>query len=268
MKKKIIIATCSIILLTGCGDAKVRDNSIIDEVTIMHENEGVLDKQMDTVKKLQVVDTYDDIYAEQLDINISEDYIAKLQMAYEKAEKSDNLILREPLYSIQFITSDGSIADTWIIDDYRTIKTSNGILILRDGNLDEVLSEMEKEYSIGYSLLERQPGEQYLSSITRTDRVEFRKLNQLSLDTPIEYSLSKDKIDDIKANWKKIIISNAASKDYKVIYTLCFLNADGNELQTLHIDDKNKMYTSYGYELTGDYIMKWVNSVMEEALNQ
>ncbi len=264
MKKIAIIAIIMTnVLLMGC--TKVTTNS---EVKMMQEIDNDYRNTMADIKKMQIVDSDNDIYADRICIDVADKYISEFQTVCKEVTFSDNLVMREPLYSIQLINSDGNIADIWIVDEYRTIKNGSGAFIFRDGEIDELLNEMEKEYSIGYNLLQRQPGNQYFSVLMKTKKAEFRKLDQTNMDVPIEYSLPQEMINNLKNSWEKIYISSTPVNDYRIVYTLCFFNSDGNGLRTLHIDDNNKIYTNHGYELTGDFITRWVNTVMSEALMQ
>ena len=266
MRRVFIITTVLCVLLTGCGQDYNENNDVISEAEIMQESTEYEKTTISDVSKLQIVDTTSGIYAEDLHVDISDDYILRFQSVYENVTATDELSMREPLYSIELINADGSTADVWTIDEYRTIKTKDGMMLVREGEVDRLLTDIEEAYSLGYDLLARQPGDGYFSVLTKVNTAEFKKFNQINMDIPVEYSLSAKLVDSLKQNWQDIDISSVPVSDYKVIYTLNFYNSDGNSLQTWHIDENNRMYTSYGYELSGDFIVRWLDTVMSEAL--
>lgn len=265
MRRFFIITMALCVLLTGCGQDYNEKNDVISEAETMQESTEYKKAAISDVSKLKIIDATSGNYAEDLHIDISNDYILRFQSVYDNVTATDEISMREPLYSIELINTDGSIADVWTIDEYRTIKTKDGMLILREGEVDKLLTDIEEEYSLGYNLLARQPGGGYFSVLTKVNNAEFRKFSRINMDTPVEYSLSVELIDGLKQNWQDIDVSSIPVSDYKILYTINFYNSDGNGLQTWHIAENNRIYTSYGYELSGDFIVKWVDKVISEA---
>lgn len=266
MKKAIAIASMLCMFFVGCGQINENFNisgNVVSEMQIDNKEHTITNT---ILSQIQIVDVVSETYAEDLSIDVSEKYLSRFENIYENVSPSNEIIMREPLYSIKMFDTEGNVTDVWIVDSYRTIETSNGNHISRDGEIDSLLNEIEKEYSIGYNLLERHPGSKYFSALTKTDKAYFKKFNTLYFEDTIEYGISSEILDRLKENWSNIVVSEESISDYSIMYTICFFNSDGNDLQIWHIDSNNKIYTSYGYELQGEFIANWISEVMTEAL--
>ncbi|MCR4645642.1 MAG: hypothetical protein K5695_09580 [Oscillospiraceae bacterium] len=217
---------------------------------------------------LTAEDTVAGSYAEPLSVEISEMYLEKVKSAYESTPNQGNLVMREALYSICILDQNRELIDRWDVDDYRTIRTMDGSCLWREGQIDELLTDIEKQYSLGYVLQKRVPGEQYFSVLTEADHASAAKSNQNNLEDPIQLDISADMLEELKANWQQIEAASTRTEDVRSAYTIVISNADGNAVQNWMIDAENRIYSCHGYELKGDFVRGWVDRVMQEMLNE
>jgi len=264
---RLIIILISIIFLIDCFGCSSSDSYDIEHSNeqLKTKGENMILNDMD-IKKISVVDFEFGMYKDSLGITIDNRYITRFRDLSINLCDDESLIVREPLYVIVFMDSNEAELDRWIIDQGLSVQDNIGRKYYRDGLLDDLLFEIESEYGLSKHLLERVPGNDYFGNLDRAKQACFSKYVESNYDDPIDYYLTTNELSDFIDNRNNISIDDKINPDYKISYMINFYNSDGNFLLTLHVSSENRIYTSFGYELSGVFIDKWIDNIKKSAL--
>ena len=265
MKRAILSLMLVIgITLTGCG--QMSEEAMQTNEVSSAQTASLPKKDLSAAVYLTAEDTVPGTYAEPLSAEISAAYLDRLKSVAQSTPSQSGLVMRSPLYSLCIQDGDHQMIDKWDIDDYRTIRTSDGTALWREGELDTLLTEIEEQYSLGYALLDRVPGEQYLSVLTQADHASAAKSGQNNLEKQILLDIKADRLESLKTSWQQIGTGTVRVEDIRPAYTIVFYNADGNAVQNWLITADNEIYTAHGYALEGDLVHEWVDAIVKDML--
>lgn len=225
---------------------------------------------MSKVIKIQIADSISGAYNQDMLIDVDNSLIEQFISATEGVLLENNCVVRTPMYDLKLYDETGDLISVWTVDVFKAIVTSEGLRMNRKNNenLDAILSEIESRYNLGQNLLQRTPGNNYYSMLKNASSVYFNSQERSQFDgdsKKIRCAVSVDTVNELKNNWKKIKISPLKSESYSLKYTINIYDVNGISIYTIHIDAQNKIYSSYGYELSGNFIVKWVDTVISEA---
>lgn len=264
---RLVLAFISLFFLISCSGCSLNENGGIKQPDKQLEIEGnnMILNDMD-IKKVSVVDFEFGMYKDSLDIIVEDRYVTEFKDLSLNLCDDASLVIREPLYVLVFKDMNDTELDRWIVDQGTSVQDKNGRKYYRDGMLDDFLFEIESKYGLSRHLLERKPGNNYFNNICRAEKACFSKQVESNYDDPIDYYLTTNELSDFIDNRNNISIDDKINPDYKISYMINFYNSDGNFLLTLHVSSENRIYTSFGYELSGVFIDKWIDNIKKSAL--
>ena len=261
MRKKVIVFFYILFFMLFCGCTSIYK----DNINTSMGKENVMN--YNCVKEIRLIDAIENEYNNNLNIILDSDDTYQLVHIASDIKNNKNINMKKTWYAIEFVNSDKEIIDIWLVDIYRTIKVSNGYKIRRSGDIDIILSKIEEKYGITKKLLERKPGTNYFYDSDSINNGVFQKKVSTNFDNDYKCKLSLNTVNFFKDN-KSLIQIEDQKKEYDIEYVIILYNNDGNSIYSFHIDKENKIYTSSGYMLKGDFINKWTNMVLEEALKE
>ena len=268
----MLLLLLTAVSLVGCAE-EIKGNDTSSCVEIINEWGDAQMQYISKIAKIQIADSISGAYKQDMLIDVDDSLIDQFIIANESILADESSVLRTPMYDLKLYDETGSLLSVWTVDVFKIITTSDGLKINRKNNekLDAFLSKIEAEYNLQQDLFKRVPGENYYSMLENASSVYFNSQERSQFDgdnNKIRYEVSTDAIYELKSNWRNIDISAFKSEGYSLKYTVNVYDANGISIYAIHIDNQNRIYTSYGYELTGDFISEWLESIMKEALNQ
>ncbi len=269
----LLLLLLTSVSLVGCAE-QFKENDTSSCVEIINEWGDAQMQYMSKIAKIQISDSISGAYQQEILIDVDDSLVDEFIIVNESVFADDNSVSRTPMYDLKLYDETGNLLSVWTVDVFKTITTSDGLKINRKDNekLDAFLSKIEDQYSLQQQdLFNRVPGENYYIMLENASSVYFNSQERSQFDgdnKKIRYALSTDAINELKDNWRSIDISVFKSEDYSLKYTINVYDANGISICAIHIDNQNRIYTSYGYELTGHFISEWLESIMKEALNQ
>jgi len=254
---------------TSCSNS-IENIEVSNDQVYESSNGSIIENMKNyDIKKIEIRDPHSGVYETDLSFQIDDKYIQRFSDIVTTIKTDSELPMRTALYSIAFFDDNNKIIDLWTIDVYRTIMSENNDKFLRerDSELDLLLSDLEKNYELGYQLLERIPGKLYFENIVKSDKVYICSQDDTHFDDDqsINFELSNELVNKIIDNWQAINIASSQNKNYNIQYTVNMYDESGIAISALHISDSNKIYTSTGYELSGKFICDWIEEAKMEA---
>lgn len=269
----ILLLLLTSVSLVGCAE-QIKGNDTSSCVTIINEGGDAQMQYMSKIAKIQIADSISGAYQQEMLIDVDDSLVDEFIIVNESVFADDSNVSRTPMYDLKLYDETGNLLSVWTVDVFKTITTSDGLKINRKNNekLDIFLSKLENQYSLQQQdLFKRVPGENYYIMLENASSVYFNSQERSQFDgdnRKIRYALSTDAINALKDNWRSIDISVFKSEDYSLKYTINVYDTNGISICAIHIDNQNRIYTSYGYELTGNFISEWLEAIMKEALSQ
>lgn len=266
MKKIIIIgAFLFCFFLSACGNANTAVDIENNNESYSSEGDRLMVSDYSNVVSIRIVDTYENMYQDEICINIDSSNIQKIIASAENLTDNKELMMRKAWYNIEMLDEMGNIVNIWTVDTYRTIQTNGGYKFERTGEIDTILSSMEEQYNISKEMFRRPPGANYYQLLKDIKSAFFRKIIENNFDDDINYSIPSEMIYELINNISSVTINNKRTDDYIVKYTITFYNSEGNTLYTMHIDNEYNIYTNSKYGLSGTFIEKWIADILSNA---
>ena len=276
LRKGMIIAFCSL-MLTGCGTAQAQttearttetqttetqttETATTEEQTTeakTTDDSGEVSGLYTDVAAIRIVDETDGRYEGSMLYDLTPEQVQGFIEAINESDAMDYVPGAAAFYRLNLYGEDGTLIETFEVNSHRSMIDSSG----RGTNgfaIEAWLESMEEEYGITYeSVWGRQPADDYFILMSEGASGSFREITETNFDQGIELDLTKDDISELTEALKDTEISKE-SKEVNPKYMFDVFSEDGAALYYFVVDENMKIYTDYGYELTGGGIADWV----------
>lgn len=276
LRKGMIITFCSL-MLTGCGTAQAQTTEARTtevqtteartteaETTEEHTTEakttddsGEVSGLYTDVAAIRIVDETNGRYESAMLYDLTPEQVQGFIEAINESDAMDYVPGAAAFYRLNLYGEDGTLIETFEVNSHRSMIDSSG----RGTNgfaIEAWLESMEEEYGITYeSVWGRQPADDYFILMSEGASGNFREITETNFDQGIDLNLTKDDISELTEALKDTEISKE-SKEVTPKYKFDVFSEDGAALYYFVVDENMKIYTDYGYELTGGGIADWV----------
>ncbi len=263
-KSKIIIALCCpILLLSGCGTTSESYNILPGQESVVScLEDDIMEIDYKKTTTLRVTSPTDNMYRETLNIEVANKYVDAFIRCADSVETYEEPFESEPWYSIQIMSSEG-IIDKWRVDCSGVISTSKGVKIRRAGDLDDLLNQIESDYSISMNILSSSPGNNYFGLIKEVKSIVLYKTTHEFTSDDSDENVNSDVATSIKAMLSQCEIISSQTKPDNVMYSLVLYGQTEEPLYKLLIDADGDIYTSYGYPIKSPDLESLLNSLIQ-----
>ena len=175
MKRLFLTSLAAMFILSGCTRLNPEDVPIIEEILPSETETVELNLEyLDEVVAIEIVDSYEGKYEEELYIKLTAEEIAALKEIKDK-------IKPEPLpwesnsvgydgYKMNLYDKDGNLLTTWNYSFWPDkIVDTQGQFLEYDDALKEWIKEMEETEDVSFKLYARTPGENYFAELVNAD---------------------------------------------------------------------------------------------------
>ena len=175
MKRLFLTSLAAMFILSGCTRLNPEDMPILEEILPSETETVELDLEyLDKVVAIEIVDSYEGKYEEELYIELNEEEIAALKGIKDR-------IKSEPLpwesdsvgydgYKLNMYDKDGNLLTSWLFTFYpNKIIDTQGQFLDYDNELKEWIDNMEETEDVISALYARTPGENYFSELINAD---------------------------------------------------------------------------------------------------
>lgn len=276
LRKGMIITFCSL-MLTGCGtaqaqttearttevqttEARTTEAETTEEQTTeakTTDDSGEVSGLYTDVAAIRIVDETDGRYEGAMLYDLTPEQVQGFIEAINESDAMDYVPGAAAFYRLNLYGEDGTLIETFEVNSHRSMIDSSG----RGTNgfaIEAWLESMEEEYGITYeSVWGRQPADDYFILMSEGASGNFREITETNFDQGIDLNLTKDDISELTEALKDTEISKE-SKEINPKYMFDVFSEDGAALYYFVVDENMKIYTDYGYELTGGGIADWV----------
>lgn len=235
------------------NDGDVSQNNVIED-----DNEFMY---LDLVTEIELDDIVEDSYIESIYVTLDDEDIDALKKIVSKIEKSEEHPVSKSLYSLTFYDEKNDVIDVWEVSNVYTVKTGNNIILSRKNELDEWLDMIENKYNITFDIFNRTPGKNYMQQLEQADNAYITEITDNNFVSGVSCNLDEDDILSFKSLKDEIQIMQEKQNIDDYYYKIDFFDINGIELYSFIVDFDGKIYTSTGFEMTGEKVMNWFGSV-------
>ena len=229
-----------------------QDNLLEDDNEFMYLNQ---------VTNIELDDIVEGSYLESIYVALDDEDIDALKRIVSKIEKCEKIPVSKPLYSLTFYDEEKNVIDVWKVCDVYTVRTANNIILSRENEFDEWLDMIENKYNITFDIFNRTPGKNNMQQLEQADNAYITEITYNNFTSGVSCNLAEDDILSFKSLKNEIQIMQEKQDIDDYYYKIDFFDINGAELYSFIVDFDGKIYTSTGFEMTGEQAINWFGSV-------
>lgn len=276
MKRLFLTSLAAMFILSGCTRLNPEDVPIIEEILPSETETVELNLEyLDEVVAIEIVDSYEGKYEEELYIKLTAEEIAALKGMKDR-------MVSEPLpwesngvgysgYKMNMYDKDGNLLTSWNCGSYYRIIDSQGQFIDINDELREWKKGMEKAHDVSFSIYARTPGENYFAELVNADHgngIEVYLANgsddyiRFDLDDEDLYTL-QELTDTICVIRKSPLTIKEMDQEYDNLkYTLSvYTNTEASYDFVITDDGSIYIQTKYTFLVGGEGVEEWFRTL-------
>ncbi len=277
MKRLFLTSLAAMFILSGCTRLNPEDVPIIEEILPSETETVELNLEyLDEVVAIEIVDSYEGKYEEELYIELNAEEVSAL-----KAIKDE--IKSEPLpwesnsvgyegYKMNLYDKDGNLLTSWNYTFWpNKIVDAQGQFLNYDTELKEWIKEMEETHDVIFSLYARTPGENYFAELVNadhghgedcTDRAGDNEYISFDLDDEDIFTL-QELTDTICIIEKSPLTIKEMDQEYDNLKYIVDVYTDTESSYSFCITDDGSVYiqTKYTFLIGGEGVEEWFRTI-------
>lgn len=257
MKRNLLFLLCilSMLFLISCAN----DGSNISDDNLMEDDNQFM--YLDQVTYIELDDVIKNSYLESIYVDLDNEDIDSFKKIGSNMEKSETQPVAKPFYSLTFYDEKMNVIDVWEVCDAYTVKTSNHIIISRQGELSEWLDMIENKYNITFEIFNRTPGKDYMKQLEQADSAYITEITDNNYISGVSCVLGENDLLSFKQLEDDIQMVQDRRDINDYYYQITFYDNNGGQLYTFIVDFDGKIYTSTGFEVTSQAAIEWFRRV-------
>ncbi len=207
-----------------------------------------------------VFNMYENNRLERLSTEAAEKLLHALETVQEKSTPFDGCMM----YALDLLDQNDQVLCSLIVDDNGNIDSSDGRHFVRQGEVSDVLSELEDAYQIKQNLYDRKPGKDYFTLLTDVSWGRLEEITENNFIDGIDLRLGKENILPIKEHLAQASFADERTEHIVKKYIL-FLYSEGDGMYyELYFDDNGRVYTAENYEILNSSLTDWLAEYIKE----
>ena len=223
-------------------------------------------KILDDVAYVTFGDVIEGAYEESIDFELDEEDVESLKGQKDNIILKDGEIFTLASYRLTLYDEEHNKLDSWIIGWACEAETEEHGLIYGEGEFGDWIEAFEEKYAVkSRNLYSRTPGENYLTKLEDMDRMKLYEITANKFIPSISYELEEEDIGKFKVLKNEIIVGHERYEVDEYYYKIEMYTDAGAGVYTWIVGLDDKIYTSQGYEISGDAIEEWRQLIEEKS---
>jgi hypothetical protein len=243
-------------MLAGCGTTEsqtteAKSTEIETTEAKTSDDSGEISDIYADVESIKVLDVTDGMYEDEMSYDLTPDQVKVFIDSINKSDVKDKPPGCKGYYRLELYGKDGVLIDTLMVDYSRNVINSQG-RVFSSAELESNLKSMEEANGITLNdVWSRTPGGNYFTLMSDGSFGEIIEITETSFDVGLDLKLSKDDINGLMEALNNTEISKKPIDKDDFKYKIEVLSEEGASIYIFVVDEDMRIYTEYGYEISG-----------------